>query len=289
MSSSCSTSVNKINIEAGGYWDYGFYDNCWYENDIRRKNRQLITIDEQDQSENIRYYGPPIGRRVTTTTTVDKTSSSSYYIGGNGYACGGPNAQIAWLNRPEVMQALHIPEDGNFFQCDNGVGFTYNLTETDLISWYKEIVTTNTLRVLVYNGDTDPCINSFQAQNWTRSLGFSEVQAWRPWTVDGCQSMGGYVTRYEKGLDFLTIRGSGHMVPQDRPQVSLEFISRFLKGEDYPQYQKDCVSPDKMNKYSKVEVDANKKEILQEMREEQRMYEMKLRILHEKLHRVSSK
>lgn len=134
MSASCSASVAKINDEAGGYWDYGFYDNCWYENDIRRRKLVIAVGEErQEQSDLPRYYGPPIGRRRASTATDSSSSSSPYYIGGNGYTCGGPNAQITWLSRPEVMQALHIPEDGNFFQCDNGVGFTYNLTESDLV------------------------------------------------------------------------------------------------------------------------------------------------------------
>lgn len=61
----------------------------------------------------------------------------------------------------------------------------------------------------MYNGDTDPAITSFATANWTSHLGFEEVQHWRPWTVDGCQQMGGYVTRYEGMFDFLTIRGAG--------------------------------------------------------------------------------
>ena len=50
------------------------------------------------------------------------------------------------------------------------------------------------------------------SQNWTVALGLTETEAWRPWTLDSCQRMGGYVTRYEGDFDFLTIRGSGHMV-----------------------------------------------------------------------------
>ena len=43
------------------------------------------------------------------------------------------------------------------------------------------------------------------------------TQAWRAWTMDGCRRVGGYVTRYGKArLDYVTIRGSGHMVPQVR-------------------------------------------------------------------------
>ena len=76
--------------------------------------------------------------------------------------------------------------------------------------FYKELAESSDLRVLVYNGDTDPGINSLVSQNWTVSLGLEETEAWRPWTLDGKSRMGGYVTRYAGGLDFLTIRGSGH-------------------------------------------------------------------------------
>jgi Serine carboxypeptidase len=51
--------------------------------------------------------------------------------------------------------------------------------------------------------------NSFTAQNWTSHLGIKETEAWRPWTVDGKDYIGGYVTRYEGSFDFLTIRGAG--------------------------------------------------------------------------------
>jgi serine carboxypeptidase-like clade 1 len=84
------------------------------------------------------------------------------------------------------------------------------------------------LRVLVYNGDTDPGLNSFAAENWTTALGLQEQEAWRPWTVDGSSYVGGYVTRYAGQLDFLTVRGSGHMVPEYKPLVTLEFLSRWV-------------------------------------------------------------
>ena len=51
------------------------------------------------------------------------------------------------------------------------------------------------MRILIYNGDTDPGLNSFLGQNWTSALNFPVKQSWRPWTLDGKQRMGGYVTR----------------------------------------------------------------------------------------------
>eukprot|EP00957_Ditylum_brightwellii_P185280 14108328-Ditylum_brightwellii.AAC.1 len=43
--------------------------------------------------------------------------------------------------------------------------------------------------------------------------------------------MGGEVTDYELGLSFVTFHGSGHMVPQFRPQATLHFLEKFLKRE----------------------------------------------------------
>ena len=98
--------------------------------------------------------------------------------------------------------------------------------------------------MLVYNGDTDPSINSFVAQNWTSHLGFKPSQTWRPWTIDGCRRMGGYVTRYaDAHFDYLTIRGSGHMVPQFKPAAAFEFLRSWLKDEEYKPYVKACTKP----------------------------------------------
>lgn len=65
--------------------------------------------------------------------------------------------------------------------------------------------------------------------------------------------MGGYVTRYIGDFDTLTIRGSGHMVPEYKPRygrmllqnsltyvlddrASLEFLTRWLRKEDWKPY-----------------------------------------------------
>lgn len=44
--------------------------------------------------------------------------------------------------------------------------------------------------------------------------------------------MGGEIVNYENGLAFLTIHGSGHMVPQFRPQAALHFLDRLVNYQD---------------------------------------------------------
>lgn len=145
-----------------------------------------------------------------------------------------------YLKLDVVKEAFHVKSD--FFETDNAEGdFNYTPTEPDLTGFYKEI--NGKIKVLIYNGDTDPAITSFAAQNWTSHLGFEELQHWRPWTIDSCQRMGGYCVRYEGNFDFLTIRGAGHMVPTENPVAAFTFISAWLKGVDYPTFDANCQSP----------------------------------------------
>jgi len=218
----CQALLNKMQKAIGGYYDYNLYDECGSENvlsSVHRSSRQILSEGHKRQ-----YWSsvPPLSLREAGAL--------------NDYPCGGVGAMLKWLNATAVKEALHVPRDAAFFLTDNGVGFNYNLTERNLMPFYQHVNTNTSLRVLLYNGDTDPGINSFVSQNWSSALGFKEVEEWRPWTLDGQQQMGGYVTRYQGDFDFLTIRGSGHMVPEYKPRAALEFITRWIRGEEYKHY-----------------------------------------------------
>ena len=82
--------------------------------------------------------------------------------------------------RPPVKAALHVPADAYFFQCDNGDGFNYTGNTPALMPFYRHVIENTSLRVLVYNGDTDPGLNSFYAQNWTAALGYKAALGGAP-------------------------------------------------------------------------------------------------------------
>lgn len=119
--------------------------------------------------------------------TYDDAFNQQKLGGGlNDYPCGTDRALQAWLKDPSVRKALHVKSE--YFAVDNAVGFDYTPTEKDLTGFYKQV--NGKLKVLVYNGDADPSITSWAAQNWTSHLGMEETQSWRPWTVDNCRKMG---------------------------------------------------------------------------------------------------
>jgi len=102
----------------------------------------------------------------------------------NDYACGGGPVQEEFVALPSVRIALNVPVRANFFSGDNGVGMVYNTTERNVMGIYQAVANETKWRMMVYNGDTDPGINSFVAQNWTEHLGFEVKQSWRGWTLD---------------------------------------------------------------------------------------------------------
>jgi len=224
----CSAALARVGGEAGGYFAYGLYDDCIYQEGLRRSRRRL----------GVRSDGSVGGLAA-------RLGLGAKEVGGalNDYACGGGDAQSVWTNQSSVRAALHVPLNSFFFNGDNGAGMVYRSTEPNLMPFYRRVAKESELRVLIYNGDTDPSINSFAAQNWTSHLGFTPTQPWRAWTIDGCRRMGGYVTRYAERLDYLTIRGAGHMVPEFKPEAAYAFLEAWLAGDEYKPYVKSCKHP----------------------------------------------
>ena len=217
LSPGCAAAVKKAKSAAGGYFEYSLYDDCTYRNGLRRERPHF------------------------SYTRVDAKGAL------NDYVCGGGEVLNEFVKHPKVMEAFHIPPDSAFFIGDNGIGFNYTPSVDTLLPFYYNVskgkYADQGLRTLVYNGDTDPALDSFQAQNWTMNIGLKETEEWTPWTLDGCRRSGGFVVRYEGGLDFLTIRGAGHMVPTNKPEAAFQFFMAWIQNEPYPDYVADCDKP----------------------------------------------
>jgi len=85
-------------VEIGGFFEYSLYDRCWYENGDK----------------------PP----------TDKTRRVLGAL--NDYPCGAGYANDMWIKNAAVKTALNVDPDANFFSGDNGIGFTYNSTESSV-------------------------------------------------------------------------------------------------------------------------------------------------------------
>eukprot|EP00924_Labyrinthula_sp_SR-Ha-C_P002183 maker-scaffold_19-snap-gene-3.5-mRNA-1 protein AED:0.01 eAED:0.01 QI:48/1/1/1/1/1/3/12/494 len=209
--SECYDAYSDMRKQVGYYFDYNLYDECWDEGLF-------------PNATSIESCLPHFERKLPEYKE---------------YPCGGGEILEKYIDTPEFREAFHIPEDVKFFSGDNGVGFNYTSVVRDLRPFYKSIVSDYDLRVLIYNGDTDPALNSFFSEWWVNSLDLEvlEGEDFRPWTLDGKRKVVGYATRFKGGFDYLTIRGSGHMVPQMKPKATLEMLQRWLKKENWKAYK----------------------------------------------------
>lgn len=227
-SGNCRNAVRKIHDEAKGYWEYNLYDECTYSNIFSTPS----TVTDENGEEFEWWDVRP--KAIVARRNVRKQLGGAL----NDYPCGGGIAMGIYFNQTKVMNALNVPENSYFFDEDNGGGFNYHSNIDQLLPFYKEAINSKDhhLRIMVYNGDADPSLNSFRAANWTAGIGIREKESWRGWTTDGNQMMGGYVTSYENEFKYVTIRGAGHMVPEFKPVAGLELLKRFIKGDEFQRY-----------------------------------------------------
>lgn len=217
----CREALKDMMTEVGGFFEYDLYDQCYdFDLGVRHLWRKWKALDQMDTEPNPEFVNPVLGAPPASA---------------GGYPCGGAHALRQWVQTAAVKQALHVDPTAVFFMADNGLNFPYHFTVADTTAVMKSLALDGK-RVLIYDGDSDPALNSFHAQNWTIGMGLPVAKRWRAWTLDGQQQMAGHVVKYDPNFDFVTIRGAGHMVPMYQPDAAFTLITSWLKNEELPQY-----------------------------------------------------
>lgn len=149
--------------------------------------------------------------------------------------CTNSTPSTLYLNNAYVKAALHISPNALDWQiCSSDVNLSYKRLYMDVRKQYLKLLGALKYRVLVYNGDVDMACN-FLGDEWFVESLQQEVQVKRrTWTYNTgeSQQVGGFVKEFSN-LAFLTVKGSGHMVPTDKPIAAYAMFSRFLKRQPY--------------------------------------------------------
>jgi len=176
--------------------------------------------------------------------------------------------QAQWLNRPDVRKALHVesaptkkwpgPPAGWVYKSSYNACNTAPKGTPSMIEFYRYIAP-KLKTTIVFNGDVDPCVSYEGTRTAIEKVGFGVLPggSYRPWFYDkaaaatktllekpnlfgpnlelhdaGAQ-FGGQVVNYEHNLSFVTVHGSGHMVPQFRPQAGARILNRLISGSQF--------------------------------------------------------
>jgi len=138
----------------------------------------------------------------------------------------GADVFTDWLNRADVRTALHIPSTAPAWSmCWNDTtqaGYHYAQEGSQ---WIYTVLKQNGIRLMHYSGDTDGAITTYGTKSWIETLGWPTKVDWKQWRTDG--QVSGYVQQYD-GLDFVTVKGVGHMAPQWAKKPVLQMITNWI-------------------------------------------------------------
>lgn len=202
----CPSFINEASQNAwySGINPYNMYANCYNDN---KKDRPLQKRYEHD-------YFMRTGRRLP-----DNFES---------IICLDERPVTTYLQRKDVRQALFVPDNLPAWEiCSEEVSYTYGRIYSEMQSRVQQAANAG-VRVLLYNGDVDMACNFLMGQRFSDLLGFTKTQTKTHFKVNG--QIGGYHTQYDK-VEYVSVRGAGHMVPTDKPDVAFHIIDAFLQGK----------------------------------------------------------
>ncbi|KAG6705363.1 hypothetical protein I3842_07G175700 [Carya illinoinensis] len=149
-----------------------------------------------------------------------------------------------WANDDGVRKAINIREVqefdhsqvsssqqgsiGEWQRCNYALSLRYT---QDVRSSYDYHVNLSIkgYRSLIYSGDHDITVSFFGTQAWIRSLNYTIVDDWRPWTIHG--QVVGYTRTYSNRMTFTTVKGGGHTAPEYKPEECLAMFKRWISHE----------------------------------------------------------
>ncbi|KAG9510471.1 Lysosomal protective protein [Fragariocoptes setiger] len=229
----CADAVTKAAdaILNSGINPYNLYDTC-YDTAVERKSPIKVIIDQFDSKDTIANQFPSVRntREYKNKMLVLRSlglHQNTRFLGSlqDTPPCTDDRLLIKYLNRKNVRTQIHIPSKvRSWDECSDVVKYT--MQYPSMAPQLKSLIASpRNLNLLVYNGDVDMMCNFLGDEFFCDSLGLPVISDYKPWMVSN--QVAGYKKVY-KGLTYLTVKGSGHMVPGDKPKESFEMIRTFL-------------------------------------------------------------
>ncbi|KAK6145164.1 hypothetical protein DH2020_021984 [Rehmannia glutinosa] len=233
MGDNCEDKLARVDNELEGLNIYDILEPCYHGTPSK------IRLEDTKLPPSFRRLGEterplPIRKRIFGRAWPLRAPVRDGYVptwpqlmNSESVPCTDDEVANAWLNNETVRKAIHAVSAnvaGKWELCTDRIH--YNHDAGSMIKYHKNL-TSRGYRALIYSGDHDMCVPFTGTEAWTRSVGYKTVDEWRPWMV--ADQVAGYIQGYENNLTFLTVKGSGHTVPEYKPREALEFYSRWLE------------------------------------------------------------
>lgn len=229
LTAECVTLLNSASKEIGHVDLYNIYGDC--------------VSDMCASNDGVRRGKVPVRDEYVVSDENGSTRRLARITPHGPDACIDSGAATGYLNKPEVMNAIHVRDPGFCWAiCNTANGWTYKSTRTNLpLNTYPLLV--SNIDVLIFNGDWDACVPYTDNEAWTENMGYVAKDSWHAWkytSVEGNDNqVAGYAVNYDVSslgsgkFQFITIRGGRHEVPESAPAQGMEMLKRLITGEDF--------------------------------------------------------
>ncbi|KAK4352209.1 hypothetical protein RND71_027727 [Anisodus tanguticus] len=137
-----------------------------------------------------------------------------------------------WADDGQVRDALNIRK-GTIGKWERCATLQFQKTVMSSIPYHASL-SSKGYRSLIYSGDHDKAVTFQSTQAWIKSLNYSIIDDWRPWTVDN--QVAGYTRSYSNRMTFATVKarkppiklGAGHTAPEYKPRECLAMLKRWM-------------------------------------------------------------
>lgn len=206
-----------------------------YHDSLLDKTREILKGKAKEKE--VRSTGAPMSKvGKPAPSTVPKP-----------FSVNNPKCQDFWiykyLNTPSVRQAIHATSSSRKWftcasygncpdpsQCRDNLSYSRDVDST--VKILKYLIKEN-LQVWLYSGDTDMVVPFYGTRLNIESLNITlKTSDYIPWYY--YDQPAGWIGDYH-GLTAATVRGAGHFVPYDKPEVSLYLFKQFLAKKSLPQ------------------------------------------------------
>ena len=201
---------------------YGIYRLCPEESRLSLNDPLYYNKEHSMKNFILNKLNPNKNRRIKNNLRDDLEPEGIIWPEG----CGDDLTFDKFLNDPITEEKLKVYNSSMIWsQCAD---VNYEMTES--FNFYSDImVKYPNLNVWVFSGTDDGVLSTLGTMRWVNKLGFTVEEKWRQWKYNN--QVGGFVQKYKEGLVLVTVKGAGHMVPQDHSVSSFTMVSAFFRGE----------------------------------------------------------
>ena len=154
--------------------------------------------------------------------------------------CGGNLYTPNFLNDNKTKEKLGVNKSIIHYSCAN---ITYKWG--DSINYYKndikELSKNKNFSSWLFSGTEDIAVATLGTLRFLNELNYTIKEKWKQWKVD--DQVRGMEQTYDYNLKFISIKGVGHMVPEDNPKVAKILLDNFLAFNKYEENEENDSFP----------------------------------------------